>query len=181
MERNDKELVKECLDGNGSAFEEIVNRYQKVIFNVAYRMVNDYDTAEDITQSVFVKGFERMNSYNPKYKLFSWLYRIAINESLNHISQSRQMGQLSEDMVSKGKTPEEAYRDVELSEKIGNALMQLDPNYRAVIVLKHFRSCSYREMSDILHISEKTVKSRLFTARQSLRKVLLAEGIIGNE
>ena len=181
MERSDKELVKECLGGSRSAFEELVNRYQKVIFNVAYRMVNDHDTAEDITQCVFIKGFERMSSYNPKYKFFSWLYRIAINESLNYINHNRRMAELSDSMISKDHTPEEAYSEVELSEKIGDALMQIDPNHRVVIVLKHFRNCSYKEISDILHIPEKTVKSRLFTARQSLRKVLVAKGIIGNE
>lgn len=181
MERSDKELVRECLDGSRSAFEELVNRYQKVIFNVAYRMVNDYDTAEDVAQCVFIKGFERMRSYNPRYKFFSWLYRIAINESLNYLNHSKRMGELSDDMVSKAKTPEEVCGDVDLSEKIGDALMELEPNYRVVIVLKHFRNCSYSEMSDILSIPEKTVKSRLFTARQSLRKILVAKGIMGNE
>ncbi|MFH1312411.1 MAG: sigma-70 family RNA polymerase sigma factor [Candidatus Eisenbacteria bacterium] len=181
MERNDKDLVRECLEGIEQAFEELVNRYQKVVFNVAYRMVNDYDTAEDITQVVFIKSYEKMDSFDPKYRFFSWLYRIAINEALNHINQRKRMTELTADMVSKGKAPDEAYSDTELSRKMGEALMELDPTYRTVVVLKHFRNLSYKEMSDILEIPEKTVKSRLFTGRQLLRKVLVARGIIGNE
>ena len=181
MERNDKDLIRECLEGSEQAFGELVNRYQKVVFNVAYRMLNDYDAAEDITQIVFIKSYERMNSFNPKYRFFSWLYRIAINEALNHINQRKRMTELTADMVSKGKTPDEVCSDTELSQKMGEALMELDPAYRTVVVLKHFRNLSYKEMSDILEIPEKTVKSRLFTGRQLLRKVLVTRGIIGNE
>jgi RNA polymerase sigma-70 factor (ECF subfamily) len=181
MERNDKDLIRECLEGSEQAFGELVNRYQKVVFNVAYRMVNDFDAAEDITQIVFIKSYEKMNSFNPKYRFFSWLYRIAINEALNHINQRKRMTELTADMVSKGRTPDEVYSDNELSQKMGEALTELDPTYRVVVVLKHFRDLSYKEMSDILEIPEKTVKSRLFTGRQLLRKVLVTRGIIGNE
>jgi RNA polymerase sigma-70 factor (ECF subfamily) len=181
MERSDKELVKECLDGNQRAFGSLVDRYQKVVFNVAYRMLNDYDAAEDITQTVFIKGYERLDSFNPKYRFFSWLYRIAINESLNHINQHKRLTELSPDMVSRDKTPDEIYSDTELSLKMGEALMELAPDYRTAIVLRHFRNLSYKEMSEILQIAEKTVKSRLFTGRQLLRKVLVARGMVGNE
>jgi RNA polymerase sigma-70 factor (ECF subfamily) len=181
MERTDRELVGECLAGSRQAFEALVDRYQRVIFNVAYRMVNNYEEAEDITQAVFIKGFENMKSFNPRYKFFSWLYRIAVNESLNVIRARKRMVDLSPGLVSTGKTPEEAYGDAELGAKIGEALMQLDPDYRIVIVLKHLRECSYKEISDILEIPEKTVKSRLFTARMLLRGVLVEKGIVGND
>ncbi len=181
MERTDRELVKQCLAGSKQAFEELVDRYQRVVFNVAYRMVNDFDDAEDITQSVFIKGFERMNSFNPRYRFFSWLYRIAVNESLNHIRTKKRMVELSPELMSKGKTPEETYGEVELSERMGEALMQLAPTYRIVLVLKHLRDCSYKEISEILEIPEKTVKSRLFTARELLRTVLVEKGIVGHD
>jgi RNA polymerase sigma-70 factor (ECF subfamily) len=181
MEPSDKELVKRCLSGSEEAFETLVDRYQKVVFNVAYRMVGDFDAAEDITQSVFVKGFEKMTSYNPKFKFFSWLYRIAINESLNHIKQQKRMEALNPNIVSKEKSPEQQYGETEISRKVEEALMGLDPKYRIVLVLRHFRDCSYQEMSQVLQIPEKTVKSRLFTARQLLRSLLVERGILGNE
>lgn len=180
-EPSDKELVKRCLEGSEKAFETLVDRYQKVVFNVAYRMLNDYDAAEDITQSVFIKGFEKMNSFDPKHKFFSWLYRITVNETLNYINQRKRLEGLSPNMVSNRKSPEREYREAELRRKMEEALMELDPKYRIVLVLKHFRECSYREMSDALQIPEKRVKSRLFTARQLLRLVLVERGIVGNE
>jgi RNA polymerase sigma-70 factor (ECF subfamily) len=91
------------------------------------------------------------------------------------------MVELSPDLVSGGESPEEAYSAAELSEKLGEALTHLDPNYRIVIVLKHLRNCSYKEISEILQVPEKTVKSRLFTARQLLRGVLVEGGLIGND
>ena len=180
-ERSDKELVKRCLEGSEEAFETLVDRYQKVVFNVAYRMLNDYDAAEDITQSVFIKGFEKMRSFDPKYKFFSWLYRIAVNETLNYINKNKRFEGLSPNMLSDRKSPEREYREAELGRKMEEALMELDAKYRIVLVLKHFRGCSYKEMSVALEIPEKKVKSRLFTARQMLRLVLAKRGIVGNE
>jgi RNA polymerase sigma-70 factor (ECF subfamily) len=181
MEPNDRELVKRCLEGSERAFETLVDRYQKVVFNVAYRMVNDYDTAEDITQSVFVKGFEKMNTFNPKYRFFSWLYRITVNETLNYIKRMKRLEELSPNIESTAKSPEREYHERELGSKIQSALMELDPKYRIVLVLKHFRECSYKEMSETLEIPEKKVKSRLFTARQLLRPVLVKRGIVEDE
>lgn len=180
MERSDRELVSECLAGSQQAFGALVDRYQKVVFNVAYRMTNDYDAADDITQSVFIKSFEKMSSFNPKFKFFSWLYRIAVNESLNYVNRNKRTEELSPDLRANQKTPEQAYSEAEVGEKLEEALMQLDPKYRIVVVLKHFRDCSYREISDILQIPEKKVKSRLFTARQLLKSILVERGIIGN-
>ncbi len=180
-EPSDKELVERCLQGSERAFETLVDRYQKVVFNVAYRMLNDYDAAEDITQSVFIKGFEKMRSFNPKYKFFSWLYRIAVNETLNYINQRKHLEELGPNMVSPRKSPERAYQEAELSRNVQTALMELEPKYRMVLVLRHFRECSYKEMSAALEIPEKKVKSRLFMARQLLRLVLVERGIVENE
>lgn len=177
-EHDDAALVRECLAGNTKAFEALVDKYQKVIFNVAYRMINNYDDAEDITQSVFIKVYEKLNIFNPKFKFFSWLYRMAVNESLNYLNQKKRTEILNADsIVSKEKTPEEIYTELELSEKIQDALMELDPDHRILIVLRHFQDCSYKEMSYILDIPEKTVKSRLFTARQLLKTVLIGKRV----
>jgi len=86
---NDTDLVQECLAGNTKAFEALIDKYQKKIFNIVYRMTGNDDDAEDITQSVFIKVYEKLSSFNPKYKFFSWLYRIALNESLNLMNQKK--------------------------------------------------------------------------------------------
>ena len=76
-EQEDLRLVEECLKGNTDAFGLLVENYQKAIFNMALRMVNDYDDAQDITQSVFVKAYGKLDGFNPKYKFFNWIYRDA--------------------------------------------------------------------------------------------------------
>lgn len=179
-EPDDMILVRQCLQGNTKAFEAIVDKYQKTIFNVALRMTNDEQDAEDIAQSVFMKAFEKLETFNPHYKFFSWLYRMAVNESLNLINQRKCFQELDESFVSKEKTPEESYEQNEMTQNIEIALMHLAPEQRALIVLKHFQDLSYKEISYILDVPEKTVKSRLFTARHLLKDILLKKGLVTN-
>jgi RNA polymerase sigma-70 factor (ECF subfamily) len=178
MKNEDKNLVKECLQANQKAFETLVDKYQNVVFNVAYRMIGDYDEAEDIAQTVFIKAFENLSNYNPKHKFFSWLYRITINESLNYLKSKKRTENLNSLEKTKEKNPEQKYLEVELSNKIQAALMELEPQHRILILLKHFQYCSYKEISDSLAIPEKTVKSRLYTARQLLKDVLMKQGTV---
>lgn len=180
-EENDLLLVRQCLEGDVKAFESIVDKYQKIMFNVALRMLNNYQDAEDITQSVFVKTFEKLDTFNPNYKFFSWLYRITINESLNFLNQRKQFKELDKGLISNEKTPEEQYQENEASRNVQRALMDLKLEYRTVIILRHFQDLSYREMGNILQLPERTVKSRLFTARQQVKDILLKKGIGKND
>lgn len=173
---NDAILVGRCLQGDGHAFESLLDRYQKTVFNVVYRMVKDVEEAEDITQAAFVKVYENLRSFNPKYKFFSWIYKIAVNESLNYINQRKRVTELNEDIVSDQDDPEGMLNSVEIREKIDECLMKLSPDYRIVIVLRHFQDLPYNEIAQILDIPKHTVKSRLFTARQALRKHLIRKG-----
>ncbi|MGD9489641.1 MAG: RNA polymerase sigma factor [Calditrichaceae bacterium] len=180
-ESNDSILVKKCIKGDIKSFEILVDKYQKTIFNVVYRMIHRFDDAEDITQSVFIKVYENLRSFNPKYKFFSWIYRIALNETLNYLNQRKRIETLTEGMVSKGKTPDEIFEEWERNERIQEALMEVPYNYRILIILKHFQGCSYEEIAYIADIPEKKVKSRLFTARQMLKDVLLKYGMLQND
>lgn len=157
----------------------LVEKYQKTIFNVVLRMTDHYEESEDITQTVFVKAFQKLDTFNPHYKFFSWLYRIAVNESLNFLKQRKHLVELDEslNLLSNEKSPEDQYDVLETSRDIQQALMDLKTQYRTVIILKHFQNLSYREISLILGVKEKTVKSRLFTARQQLKNILLQKGI----
>ena len=176
-ERDDTVLVMRCLKGDIKAFEILVDKYQKPIFNAALRICNDYDGAEDIAQSAFVKAYEKLESYNPNFKFFSWLYRIVINEALNFLNKGKNLQELDENIRSGHKTPEQELEQTEISEKIRNALMLIEPNYRILIELRHFQNYSYSEIGNILEIPEKTVKSRLYMARQALGKILIKTGI----
>jgi len=179
-EPSDWNAVQDCLSGKTEAFEMIVERHQKAIFNAALRMVEDYEDAQDITQTVFVKAFDKLSSYNPKFKFFSWIYKMTMNESINFLNQRKHHEELHPGLFSKEKTPEEKLEQAILSDKVQDALMCLQPEYRATVVLRHFEEFSYREIAFILEIPEKTVKSRLFSARQLLKDHLVAKGIPAN-
>lgn len=177
VESDELLLIRECLMGHPESFEALVDKYQKPIFNVALRMLNNHEDARDVTQSVFVKAFEKLDTYSPKYKFFSWIYRMVINDSINFINKRKRLDELDPKMIAPEKGPEQEYHEIELSERIQDALMQLQIDYRAVIVLRHFEDLSYREIAFVLDLPEKTVKSRLFTSRQMLKDILLTKGI----
>ncbi len=169
---DDQTLVRRFLEGERKAFEPLVERYQKTVYNVALRMANDPDDAADITQNVFIKASEKLGSYDPTYKFFSWIYRIAVNESINFVGSARKSEALSEDLATGGSSPDEILQAGMLSETVEAGLTKLSDDNRVVIVLRHFEELSYDEIGFILDLPVKTVKSRLFTARQSLKKIL---------
>lgn len=179
-ELDDATLVRQTLEGQEKPYEILIDRYQKVIFNLALRMLNDEQDAEDIAQTVFIKAYQNLNTFNFKHKFFNWIYRMAINESLNLVKQKKRFEGMEADYIPGNDSPEESYATVELSDRIGSALMCLDPEYRILIVLKHLQELSYNEISYILELPEKKVKSRLFTARHLLKDVLLKHGIANN-
>jgi RNA polymerase sigma-70 factor (ECF subfamily) len=176
-------FVRQCLAGDREAFGMLIGRHQKAVFNVALRMTKSYTEAQDITQAVFIKAFEKLNEYDARYKFFSWIYRMAVNEALNFIKRNRRFEGLSpdHDHLSLEQTPDADYEESERSRTIQNALMILKTDYRVVIVLKHFAGLSYREIAYVLELPEKKVKSRLFSARQILKQVLLKQGFMNNE
>lgn len=181
IEADDLELVRRCVKGDRNAFEGIVDRYQKVIFNLALRMVNSHADAEDITQTVFIKAYEKLDKFNFRHKFYSWLYRIAVNESLNHLARMRPNEKFSEATMSPEPGPDVRYEQTERNEHVRRSIMALQWDHRTVIVLRHFHDLSYEEIGRILDIPVKRVKSRLFSARDALRNLLIQTGRgIGN-
>ncbi len=176
--KQDNELVSRCVKGDSSAFEILVDKYERPIYNLAVRMTKNREDAEDLTQTVFVKAYENLKSFRPGFKFFSWIYRIAVNESLNFIHHRNRLTDLDSKIVSGDKNPEELLDAEELSNAIQDGLMVLNPEYRILIILKHFHMFSYNEIAYIVDIPEKKVKSRLFTARQLLRDILLKKGFM---
>ena len=174
-ESNDSFLVKQCLEGNLRAFEGLVDKYQKPIFNVAYRFLQNVQDAEDVTQAVFAKAFEKLQSFNTSLKFFSWIYKIAVNEALNFQDARKPNHELDENIASHDKSPEGMYDVSEIEQQVTAALGKLKRDYQMVIILKHFQDCKYEEMSQILDIPVKTVKSRLFSARQQLKEILIRD------
>ena len=174
---SDRELIDSCMNGNRQAFENLLFKYEKPVYNAAYRMLNSPDDARDVTQTVFLKVIENLGSYDPQYKFFSWIYRIALNESINFLKKERRTDALDGEPVSLASGPEETTGTDQLSDTMQTALMTIKPEYRTVVILKHFVDCSYAEIGEILDIPEKKVKSRLYTGRQLLKQALASRGI----
>jgi RNA polymerase sigma-70 factor (ECF subfamily) len=141
-------------------------------------MVRDRDDATDLTQNAFLKAHRELARFDGRHKFFSWLYRIAINEALNHLKRNRRQEPLDGDFASDDRDPERTLVGIETSQLVQDALMRVGPDSRAVLVLRHFHDCSYEEMALVLGIPEKTVKSRLFSARRQLRELLEAKGLL---
>jgi RNA polymerase sigma-70 factor (ECF subfamily) len=120
---------------------------------------------------VFLNAFLKLRTYDPTYKFFSWVYRMAVNESLNVLKRRKRTVTLDDEppIPALGATTDDA---TESHDQVGKALMSLNPDDRAVVVLKHFVFFSYEEIAAVLEIPVKTVKSRLFTARERLRLTL---------
>jgi RNA polymerase sigma-70 factor (ECF subfamily) len=173
----DHALVERCRSGDRQALEALVTEYQKPVYNAAYRILGNPDDAADATQVTFLKAFENLDAYDPQYKFFSWIYRIAINESINQFKRIRKLEPLDEGEPGDDPGPDDALETGDLSREIQDGLMALNQDYRTVIVLRHFSDLSYRQISEILQVPEKTVKSRLYSARQLMKDQLVANGI----
>jgi len=168
--------IARCLDGDQLAFELLVRRYEQVLFRVALRLTGEYEDARDATQNTFVKAFEQLHRYDPGRKFFSWIYRIAVNECLN-LRRARRPQEPLGDASDGGVGPFEAFARAEARHRIDRAMKGLTFEYREVIALRYFVELSYEEMAEAIGVPEKTVKSRLFSARHKLAGLL---GVAGN-
>jgi RNA polymerase sigma-70 factor (ECF subfamily) len=174
-QETDWELVQRYRGGDRAAFAELMTRYQRPVYNAAFGVLHRAEDAKDITQDVFLKVVDRLNEYDPKFKFFSWIYRIALNESFNLKRRNNRDDPRDVETslpASEGDNPEKQVGDEQLSQRIRSALMRMSESDRTVISLRHFSECSYETIGQILELDEKTVKSRLFEARQRLRKLL---------
>ena len=172
----DRELVEKCCRGDRGAFTELVDRYQKTVFNTALRIVGEPEEAEDVAQSAFLKAYEKLETFKPEFRFFSWIYRITVNESLNVLRYRKHFQKLEEGAA----VTDPPVVEVDETDRIQDALMELKLDHRVVVVLKHIQGLSYEEIGQVLEISPSRVKSRLFTARNILKANLRRQGF-GND
>ena len=171
----DQALLERYRHGDRAAFTELVIRYQRPVYNAAFWLLRRPEDASDIAQIVFLKVAERLDEYDPKYRFFSWIYRITVNESLNLLRRNGREDALDDEIDLPGSAssnPEWQVGEAEISRRIQSALMSMKTNDRMVLALRHFSECSYQEIGQILELDEKTVKSRLFEARHRLAVLL---------
>jgi len=175
QDEEDAAFVARSLADDPSGFEALVARYQRVLFTVAMRMLGDYDEASDATQNAFVKAYRKLDTFDPKRRFFSWIYRILRNECLNARRDHRPHEPLTPDVASTASVADD-FEAAERRRLVQSAILALPAAQREVIVLRHFTELSYAEIADALGIPEKTVRSRLHDARQHLASMLGVEG-----
>ena len=171
---DDVALVRQCLAGDQAAFEPLVERYHRPLINVAARLLGSRDEALDSAQNAFIKAYENLESFDQNQRFFSWLYQILRNECLNVLRSRRPSAPLPEDLAAHG-SPADALHEEQRRTAVQAALMTLPDEQREVVLLRHFTELSYDEIAVATGVPVKTVKSRLYSARQRLAIVLSHE------
>lgn len=169
-------LILRCREGDSIAREQLVTEYERVVYTVAYRMTGDREDARDITQAVFLKVFRSLATFDTRRRFFSWIFRIAVNESIDRLRGRRPGEPLDESSVDPGDRPDTAAARREAIEMVQAALLELGHEDRQVLVLRHWLDRSHAEIGEALGIQERTAKSRLFEARQRLGRILKRRG-----
>ena len=178
MTLNDTELVEGLKEGANDAFCELLDRYEGKIFNTVLRIVKDFTHAEDVVQEVFVKTLRNIGSFNFQANFYTWIYRIAVNAALDGRKKNQRQRAVSLnaneekpfDIPSEGSDPSAAPERDEMAQILNKAIDSLPDKYRTIILLREFDELSYEEISQVLECSKGTVESRLFRARERLRK-----------
>lgn len=174
----DNQLVLAGLNGSEQALQALVTYYQKPIYNVAYKILHDADASADATQSTFLLAFEKLHTFDTTLRFFSWIYRIAVNESLDQgKKRAKTLHLVSDESIESNEVgPLERIDNNETDISIRRILMMLQEDHRTVLTLRHYSDLSYSEISEILNIPIKTVRSRLYSARQMMKEHLNREG-----
>jgi RNA polymerase sigma-70 factor, ECF subfamily len=173
----DSDRVRRCLGGDPAAFEELVDAYQGVLFHLALRMTGNREDARDLTQTVFLKVYRALSSFDHQHRFYSWIYRIMMNEALNFLDRRKPQTELDDQLAERGMGPDDQAHRSALEDTVQDAMMTLPAGDRQVLALRHFQDLSYLEIGDVLGVPEKTVKSRLYSARQRLGEELRRRGI----
>lgn len=175
MEEQDIDLVNMCLEGDGDSFEELVTKYKKKIYNIAYKFTGSREDALDVTQEVFIKAYNSLNQYDPKYKFSSWILKITTNYCLDQKRKKRvETVELNTDLDNNDTTTsaENLYIHKENKTVIANAIASLPEKYRVLIILYHSQNLSYDEICETLHLPMTKVKNRLYRGRKMLKEKL---------
>jgi len=178
-------LVQRAQQGDMVAYDELVRRYQERVYATIYHMTGNHEDAVDLAQEAFIKGFQALKSFKGDSSFYTWVYRIAVNKTINFLKSRKNKSHLSlnamdfnaehdPDMVSlvSENTPR---RDAGLSElqgKLNEAMLKLSPVHRLVVTLHDVQGLAHEEIASIMDCNVGTVRSRLFYARQQLQAYL---------
>lgn len=179
VDQDDALLVSACKNGDQEAFSQLVQRYQRRIFNLVFRMLQNYDEACEITQETFLAAWQGLPAFRGEARFTTWLYRIAYNCSLKQL-EARKRDQVLQAALQSEQTLEgQDHRSTHLAqldrqEMVQEQLSHLPPKYRIVLILRHLQDMTYEEMAEVLTMPIGTIKTHLFRARNLLKERLQA-------
>lgn len=181
----EQELVDRARKGDLNAYDELVRRYRERIYATVYHMTSNHEDANDLAQEAFIKGFQALKSFKGGSSFYTWVYRIAVNKTINFLKQRKNRSQMSlndldfnaehdPDFVAlvSDKTPRREASLTELQEKLNEAMQKLSEPHRLVVTLHDVQGLSHEEIAKIMDCNIGTVRSRLFYARQQLQGYL---------
>ena len=173
-ERSDAELIREFKEGNEGGFNELVRRYQERVYWVVRRFLPDHNDADDVVQEVFIRMYESLGGFREESSLFTWLYRIAVNLSLNNIRMKKLRRFLSIDepleaQLAGDEDPDKAVEGLEQRELIDKAVETLPEKQKAVFVLRYYEQLPYEEISRILKTSTGGLKANYYHAVRKIQ------------
>jgi RNA polymerase sigma factor (sigma-70 family) len=182
---SDVELVKAARDGDMHAYDQLVRRYQERVYATVYHMTSNHEDANDLAQDTFIKAYSALKSFKGDSSFYTWVYRIAVNKTINFLKQRKNKTSLSlndldyniendPELVAlvSDKTPRRDIALVELQGKLNEALQKLSDVHRMVVTLHDVQGLSHEEIAQIMDCNVGTVRSRLFYARQQLQAYL---------
>lgn len=180
---SDENLSQQVLSGDTAAFEELMNRYKRSIFTIAYRMMGNYHEAEDICQEVFITVFNKMYQFDSNKKFAPWINRIAVNTCISTLRKRNKVVSLSFDetyIPGNDQELNDLYEDPhliieqqELKAEIEEALLELPESYRVVLILRYQLDLKNQEIAEVIGASRENVDVKIHRARKALRKAML--------
>lgn len=184
-EEREEVLVRRSRRGDLKAYDDLVRRYQERIYATIYHMTSNHEDANDLAQESFIKAFQALKSFKGGSSFYTWLYRIAVNKTINFLKQRKNRTHISlnnidfnaehdPDLIAliSEQTPRRAAGLTELQEKLNEALMKLSESHRLVVVMHDVQGLSHEEIAEAMDCNVGTVRSRLFYARQQLQGFL---------
>jgi RNA polymerase sigma-70 factor (ECF subfamily) len=182
---DEMELVRRARKGDMAAYDDLVRRYQERIYATIYHMTSNHEDANDLAQEAFIKAYQALKSFKGGSSFYTWVYRIAVNKTINFLKQRKNRTQMSlndldfnaehdPDLVAliSERTPRRDIGLSELQEKLNAAMQKLSEHHRLVVTLHDVQGLSHEEIAKIMHCNIGTVRSRLFYARQQLQAYL---------
>ncbi len=184
---NEKDLIKNIKSGNEDAFKEFISRYQKLVLNTCYGFLNDKTDAEDVTQEVFISVFLSADKFNENSKISTWLYRIAVNKSLNYIrdNKKRNIFRSIESFFGNDKNDElqiadssdydsdSSETDDERRKILQTAIDSLSQRQKTAFILNKYENLSYKQISEVMNLSLPSVEGLIHRAKINVQKKVL--------